>query len=157
MFFETLPKVVCIGLGDPAALRVRCVCGLDVFPLVPSLVSTGSASDCSDLFVGFVAKSLASPVRASSAMAPRLSDTDHPDRRMIELEISRFPRKECTCMPGSTTTQDRSDACDVAPARFAFHVRNRVGVVDENCFAAQWLACADPVSASPHTSRVYCA
>jgi hypothetical protein len=63
---------------------------------------------------------------------------------MVELEISRFPRKECTCMPGSTTTQDRSGACDVAPARFAFRKRNNVGVLDEINFAAQWLACMRP-------------
>jgi hypothetical protein len=63
---------------------------------------------------------------------------------MVELEISRFPRKECTCMPGSTTTQDRSGACDVAPARFAFRQRNDVGVLDEKSFAAQWLACMLP-------------
>jgi hypothetical protein len=44
----------------------------------------------------------------------------------------------------STTTQDRSGACDVAPARFAFRQRNNVGVLDENSFAAQWLACMLP-------------
>jgi hypothetical protein len=63
---------------------------------------------------------------------------------MAELEISRFPRIERPCMPGSATTQDRSGACDAAPVRFAFRLRNNVGVLDEKSFAAQYLACTLP-------------
>ena len=56
-------------------------------------------------------------------------------------------------MPGSPTTQDRSGTRVVAPVRFAFRIRNHVGVLDEKYFVAQWLACTLPVNASPHTSR----
>ena len=43
-------------------------------------------------------------------------------------------------MPGSPTTQDRSGTRVVAPVRFAFRIRNHVGVLDEKYFVAQWLA-----------------
>jgi hypothetical protein len=41
-------------------------------------------------------------------------------------------------MPGSPTTQDRSGTRVVAPVRFAFRIRNHVGVLDEKYFVAQW-------------------
>jgi hypothetical protein len=58
--------------------------------------------------------------------------------------ISRFPRKERTHMPGSTTTPGRLGARDIAPSRVAFRQQNNVGTRDEGTFAAQWLACALP-------------
>jgi len=47
-------------------------------------------------------------------------------------------------MPGSPTTQDRAGTCDDVPVRFAFRIRNYVGVLDEKCFAAPYLACTLP-------------
>jgi hypothetical protein len=76
---------------------------------------------------------------------------------MVKLEISRFPCKELPCMPGSTTTQDRSGACDDAPVRFAFRKRNNVGVLDEKYFVAQWLACTLPCQRFAAHLTVYCA
>jgi hypothetical protein len=75
---------------------------------------------------------------------------------MAKPEISRFPSKVRPCMPESPTTQDRSGTPVVALVRFAFRIRNHVGVLDEKYFVAQWLACTPPVNASPHTS-VCCA
>jgi hypothetical protein len=49
------------------------------------------------------------------------------------------------------TTQDRSGTRVVAPVRFAFRIRNQVGVLDEKYFNG-WPA-RSPVNASPHTSR----
>src|SRR6266403_3643606 len=67
-------------------------------------------------------RDLTSSARASSATAPRLPDADHPSMRVIELEISRIPYKEHPYMPGSRTTQGRSDTCANVPARVAFVV-----------------------------------
>jgi hypothetical protein len=60
--------------------------------------------------------------------------------RVIELEISRFPYKERPYMPGSQTTQGRSDARAGVSDRAAFRVNYRVGTLREITFAAQWLA-----------------
>ena len=59
---------------------------------------------------------------------------------MIELEISRFPYKERPYMPGSQTTQGRSDTRGDVPARFAFRQTYGVGALREITFAARWLA-----------------
>src|SRR5450631_3658025 len=72
-------------------------------------------------------RGLTSPARASSATAPRLPDADHPVLQVIELEISRFPRKELPYMPGSQTTQGRSDARVGASDRVAFRDTYGVG------------------------------
>jgi len=61
---------------------VRCMRCCSAFPLVPGLGSTGSATGCPALFVGFTAtmpKSdfSTSPCRASAATAPRLPAADH--------------------------------------------------------------------------------
>ena len=37
-------------------------------------------------------------------------------------------------MPGSQTTPNRTNTCDVASVRVAFHVKDRVGVRDRNHF-----------------------
>jgi hypothetical protein len=47
-------------------------------------------------------------------------------------------------MPGSPTTPDRADARTSAPVRFAFRLRNGVGIREERFYAAQWLACTLP-------------
>ena len=53
-------------------------------------------------------RGLTSPVRASSATAPRLPDADQTARGpVVGREISRFPCQERACMPGSLTTPDR--------------------------------------------------
>jgi hypothetical protein len=78
---------------------------------------------------------LAFPMRARAARNTAL---------LADREISRFPRKDRTHMPGSTTTPDRLGACDIAPSRVAFRQQNDVGTRDEGTFAAQWLACALP-------------
>ena len=49
--------------------------------------------------------------------------------RVVELEISRFPRKELRYMPGSMTTQDRAAARDAAATRIAFHLWDSVGIL----------------------------
>jgi hypothetical protein len=63
---------------------------------------------------------------------------------MIELEISRFPYKERPYMPGSQTTQGRSDTRDHVSARVAFHETYGVGALRFITFAAQWLAYTFP-------------
>ena len=56
-------------------------------------------------------RGLTSPVRASSATAPRLPDADQTARGpVVGREISRFPCQERACMPGSLTTPDRPGA-----------------------------------------------
>jgi hypothetical protein len=47
-------------------------------------------------------------------------------------------------MPGSSTTPGRLGACDYAPSRLAFRIRNGVGTRDMNLCEAQWLACVPP-------------
>ncbi len=60
--------------------------------------------------------------------------------RVIELEISRFPYKELPYMPGSQTTQGRSDTRAGVSARLAFRQTYGVGTLRFITFAAQWLA-----------------
>jgi len=60
--------------------------------------------------------------------------------RVIELEISRFPYKECPYMPGSQTTRGQMDTCDSASICVAFHQTYGVGTPENFTFAAQWLA-----------------
>ena len=60
--------------------------------------------------------------------------------RMIELEISRFPYKERPYMPGSQTTQGRSDTRDDVSDRVTFRVSYLVGTLRFITFAARWLA-----------------
>ena len=45
----------------------------------------------------------------------------------VKQEISRFPCKERTCMPGSQTTPGRLGTRNSAPSRFAFRLANGVG------------------------------
>ena len=63
---------------------------------------------------------------------------------MVKLEISRFPFKERTCMPGSPTTQGRPGTRTIAPVRVAFHLTYGVGTLGYIAFAAQWLAYTHP-------------
>src|SRR4051794_30580536 len=88
---------------------------------------------------------MTSPVRASSATAPRLPDADQTARGpVVGREISRFPCQERACMPGSLTTPDRPGARAGALARVAFRFGNSVGIRNYETFAAQWLACTVP-------------
>src|SRR3954464_13443102 len=90
-------------------------------------------------------RGLTSPVRASSATAPRLPDADQTARGpVVGREISRFPCPERACMPGSLTTPDRPGARAGALARVAFRFGNSVGIRNYETFAAQWLACRVP-------------
>jgi len=90
-------------------------------------------------------RGLTSPVRASSATAPRLPDADQTARGpVVGREISRFPCPERACMPGSLTTPDRPGARAGALARVAFRFGNSVGIRNYETFAARWLACTVP-------------
>ena len=60
--------------------------------------------------------------------------------RVIELEISRFPHKERPYMPGSKTTQGRSNTRAGVSDRVAFRVSYLVGALREITYAARWLA-----------------
>lgn len=60
--------------------------------------------------------------------------------RLARREISRFPRKERPCVPGSLTTPDRRGTRVHAPLHVAFRVLNRVGTRNNTTIAAQWLA-----------------
>src|SRR5215831_16917302 len=64
--------------------------------------------------------------------------------RAVGREISRFPRKEHACMPGSSTTPGRPSACVGALGHFAFRYTDSVGTRDQFSIAAQWLACTFP-------------
>jgi hypothetical protein len=63
-----------------------------------------------------------------------------PPLRVIELEISRFPHKERPYMPGSKTTQGRSNTRAGVSDRVAFRVSYLVGALREITYAARWLA-----------------
>ena len=63
---------------------------------------------------------------------------------MADPEISRFPCKELSYMPGSMTTPGRADTRNNASFRVAFRPSHGVGTRDQNNFAAQWLAYALP-------------
>jgi len=63
---------------------------------------------------------------------------------MADPEISRFPCKELSYMPGSMTTPGRADTRNIASFRVAFRPSHGVGTRDQNNFAAQWLACTHP-------------
>ena len=74
-------------------------------------------------------RGLTSPDHVSSATAPRLPDAGHPIGRVVNQEISRFPNKERTRMPGSTTTQGRTGTRSNAPVRITFRRPNNVGTL----------------------------
>jgi hypothetical protein len=76
-------------------------------------------------------KGLTSPARSSSASTPHLPDTDRSTTsEAAKQEISRFPCKERTCMPGSKTTQGRTGTRAIAPIRVAFRYANSVGTLN---------------------------
>jgi hypothetical protein len=76
---------------------------------------------------------LAFPVRARGGAPP-----------LVRHEISRFPRKERSHMPGSTTALGRAGTRNSVPVHVAFRLRNSVGTQKKADFAAQWLAYALP-------------
>ena len=127
-----------------ARLYVRCVLCRSAFPLVPALAPPTPppvARLCSSAS-SLLCRSQTSLDRASAASAPHLPATDHPaiTAAMADPEISRFPRKERPCMPGSKTTPGLAGARNDAPASVAFRGVNNVGTRVYNAFAAQWLA-----------------
>jgi hypothetical protein len=63
---------------------------------------------------------------------------------LADHEISRFPRKERVCMPGSSTTPGRPSACDDALGHVAFCYTDSIGTWNQFSIAAQWLACTFP-------------
>jgi hypothetical protein len=77
--------------------------------------------------------------------------------QVIELEISRFPRKELPYMPGSQTTQGRLDTRAGVSDRVAFRVSYLVGTLREITFAAQWLAYTLPCRRFADTLTDACA
>src|SRR5437763_13373005 len=96
--------------NTPFRVCARCVLCWFAFPSAPALGSTGSAADCSALFVGFSATMAGSdfsrPFVIGYGSSPsRCGPPAPPDGGR---EISRFPCKERARMPGSSTTQGRS-------------------------------------------------
>jgi hypothetical protein len=76
---------------------------------------------------------------------------------MANPEISRFPYKELSYMPGSATTPGQADARDCAPACVAFRSVDSVGARENHSFAAQWLACMLPYRRFARTLADACA
>src|SRR6478672_2346711 len=64
--------------------------------------------------------------------------------QLVRPEISRFPCKECACMPGSPTTPGHPSACVDALGHVAFRYTDSVGTREQFSIAAQWLACTYP-------------
>ncbi len=86
-----------------------------------------------------------SPARASSASALRPSRCGPAILgSVVGWEISRFPRKERPCMPGSLTTRGRPGTRVGAPDRVAFRRPQRRRRPDVGTVAAQWPACTLP-------------
>ena len=80
-----------------------------------------------------------------------------PVPQLVRLEISRFPRKECAYMPGSTTTPGRLSTRAGAHRRLAFRYTNSVGTRNWFSIAAQWLACTYPYRRFADTLAGACA
>ena len=74
--------------------------------------------------------------------------------RVIELEISRFPYKERPYMPGSQTTQGRSDTRVDVSDRVAFHETYGVGTLRESLSRLNGWPIRSPADASPVSSRM---
>lgn len=77
--------------------------------------------------------------------------------RLVRREISRFPRKERPCVPGSSTTPGSRGARARAPLHVAFRVLNRVGTRNYTTIAAQWLARTFPYRRVADHLAVACA
>lgn len=65
---------------------------------------------------------------------------------MANPQISRFPRKVRTDMPGSSTTRDRATARVIAAARVAFRYWNSVGIPDYGFFRGSMAGLSAPLS-----------
>ncbi|GAB7540359.1 hypothetical protein CS8_000190 [Cupriavidus sp. 8B] len=77
--------------------------------------------------------------------------------RLARREISRFPRKERPCVPGSWTTPGRRGTRVHAPLHVAFRVLNRVGTRNNTTIAARWLARTFPYRRFADHLTVACA
>src|SRR5271167_1809842 len=120
----------CDTLTRSCARHVLCWPAL---PLAPVLGSTGSATDHSALFVGFVATTTESDFSGSCIIGfDSSSSRCGPGgvRPQAKPETSRFPRKELPHMPGSSTTPGRADARDDTSDCVAFRDSEHVGTRD---------------------------
>ena len=131
------------------------------FLAIPPLPSIDSAAGRPALFTNFVGTISESDFSSSYIIGfgSRLPDAGR--RRIppptVKLEISRFPRKERACMPGSTTTPGRPSACAGALTRVAFRYTDSVGTQNQFSIAAQWLACTYPCRRFADTLTDACA
>ena len=131
------------------------------FLAIPPLPSIDSAAGRPALFANFVGTISESDFSSSYIIdfGSRLPDAGR--RRIppptVKLEISRFPRKERACMPGSTTTPGRPSACAGALRRVAFRYTDSVGTQNQFSIAAQWLACTYPCRRFADTLTDACA
>jgi hypothetical protein len=137
-----------------------------MFPLVPALRSTGSATGWPALFGSFVAHMAKSdfsyPYITGYGSSPSPCGPEAVRPLLVGHEISRFPHKERPQMPGSSTALGRMGARNSAHVHFAFRHQNSVSTQENADFAAQWLAyalpsmaglCTPPADASPMSSR----
>jgi len=130
----------CDTLTRSCARHVLCWPAL---PLAPVLGSTGSATDHSALFVGFVATTTESDFSGSCIIGfDSSSSRCGPGgvRPQAKPETSRFPYKELPHMPGSSTTPGWAAARTNALVHVAFRVSDHVGARYIESFAAPWLA-----------------
>ena len=97
----------CVTRSRPS---VRCVLCSPTFLLVPALGSTGSAAGEPALFVGFAATMAVCDFSRSCIIGYGSSPSRYgPEQHaitwlLVGREISRFPHKKRTHMPGSSTT-----------------------------------------------------
>jgi hypothetical protein len=123
-----------------------------MFSLVPSLRSIDSAPGDLGWFADFFAtveeSDFSAPCIIGFGSSPSQCAPAHYRRAgqaaLASSEISRFPRKERPCMPGSPTTPGCSGACLSAPDPVAFRRCDSVGARNIGTFAVQWLACTLP-------------
>src|ERR1700680_1271459 len=76
---------------------------------------------------------------------------------LVDRETSRFPDRECACMPGSPTTPGRPSTRVGALGHIAFRYTDSVGTRNQFSIAAQWLACAFPCRRFADTLADACA
>src|SRR5208337_3119183 len=126
-------------------------------PLAPVLGSTGSATDHSALFVGFVATTTESDFSGSCIIGfDSSSSRCGPGgvRPQAKPETSRFPRKELPHMPGSSTTPGWAAARTNAPVHVAFRDSDHVGARNYLLSRLNGWPMHSPVNASSASSRI---
>src|SRR5258705_3917933 len=134
----------CDTLARSCARRVLC---WSAFPLVSVLGSTGSATDCSALFVGFMAtingiRLLGSVHRRLRLLVfPTRTEGVHPPAKP---EASRFPCKELPHMLRVFDHAGLGGRSRYRASHVAFRDSDHVGVRRYQALAARWLAYALP-------------